>query len=82
MADFGRRAFLSTLAAAVAGSVLDPDRLLWVPGRTRYFVMPSSPFASGWATDSDFLMPGDIVTIEGIWQPFVVMDSTTDSPHG
>lgn len=28
-----RRAFLGTLAAAVAGVSFDPERLLWVPGR-------------------------------------------------
>ncbi len=28
-----RRGFLSAIAAIAAGAVLDPDRLLWVPGR-------------------------------------------------
>ena len=27
----------------MAGSVLDPERLLWVPGRKTYFVMPPVP---------------------------------------
>jgi len=28
-----RRGFLTAIAAAVAGSTIDPERLLWVPGR-------------------------------------------------
>ena len=40
MPELHRRGFLTALSAALAGSVLDPERLLWVPGRTAYFVMP------------------------------------------
>lgn len=29
----GRRGFLGAIAAAVAGAQLDPERLLWVPGK-------------------------------------------------
>ena len=38
-----RRAFLGLLTAAAAGLVLDPERLLWVPGRKTIFVMPPAP---------------------------------------
>lgn len=40
-----RRGFLGTLAAALVGSTLDPERLLWVPGVKTLFVPP----VSGWA---------------------------------
>lgn len=32
-----RRGFLGLLAAAAAGAVLDPERLLWIPGQRSYF---------------------------------------------
>jgi hypothetical protein len=32
-----RRTFLSLAPAALAGFALDPERALWVPGRTSYF---------------------------------------------
>lgn len=35
-----RRNFLRLLGLTAAAAVLDPERLLWVPGRTTYFVMP------------------------------------------
>lgn len=39
-----RRHFLGSLAALSAGMALDPDKLLWVPGRKTYFdiVRPTS----------------------------------------
>lgn len=36
----GRRGFLSLLAAASAGMVLDPERLLWRPGQKTIFLLP------------------------------------------
>jgi hypothetical protein len=33
-----RRSFLRTLATISAGAVLDPDRLLWVPGQRTFFI--------------------------------------------
>lgn len=33
-----RRAFLGLLASAAAGAALDPERLLWVPGRKTIFI--------------------------------------------
>jgi hypothetical protein len=32
-----RRSFLGSLSALSAGMLLDPERLLWVPGRRAYF---------------------------------------------
>lgn len=37
-----RRAFLTTLAAGLAGAALDPERLLWVPGQKTIFI-PTLP---------------------------------------
>lgn len=33
-----RRGFIGALAAALAGSVIDPDKLLWVPGAKKIFI--------------------------------------------
>lgn len=38
-----RRHFFSTLVAGMAGMVLDPERLLWVPGQRTYFFLSSPP---------------------------------------
>jgi hypothetical protein len=38
-----RRAFLATLAAGAAGLVLDPERLLWVPGAKTFFLPSPKP---------------------------------------
>lgn len=40
MTEIGRRGFLEFLGAAGAGFVVDPERLLWVPGRKTIFVLP------------------------------------------
>lgn len=37
-----RRGFLGFLGAAVAGAMLDPERLLWVPG-AKVYSLPSMP---------------------------------------
>ena len=53
-----RRDFLHVLSAALAGAVLDPERLLWVPGQKTFF-LPSQMsselgvalrFIQGWTT--------------------------------
>lgn len=41
-----RRGFLSLLASGLAGAVLDPDRLLWVPGK-KLISIPKPKFESG-----------------------------------
>ena len=42
MPELSRRGFLTALSAAMAGSVLDPERLLWVPGRKTIFLPPAA----------------------------------------
>lgn len=37
-----RRPFLAGITAAVGGLVLDPERLLWVPGRKSIFDLGTS----------------------------------------
>jgi hypothetical protein len=39
-----RRAFLKTLAAAVAGATLDPEKLLWIPGQKKIFLPAATQF--------------------------------------
>ena len=40
-----RRSFLSALATAASAMALDPERLLWVPGKKTIFIpLPPSPF--------------------------------------
>ncbi len=36
-----RRTFIASL---IAGATLDPERLLWVPGRKKVFIPPPRPF--------------------------------------
>jgi len=36
-----RRDFLKTFGAFAGAAVLDPERLLWVPGRKTYFLPPT-----------------------------------------
>jgi len=38
-----RRGFLSSLAIAAAGLALDPEKLLWVPGKKTIFIPPAPP---------------------------------------
>lgn len=46
-----RRGFLGGLLAAAAGMALDPERALWVPGRTVHFDAPQ--VEDGWRAFSD-----------------------------
>lgn len=39
-----RRGFLGALAAAATGLVLDPERLLWLPGQKTIFLPPIETF--------------------------------------
>ena len=45
-----RRAFLRVLAAVSAGAVLDPERLLWVPGAKTMFMPPLAVINRGNST--------------------------------
>ena len=38
-----RRQLLGTLLGAAAGLVLDPERLLWIPGQRKIFIPPLAP---------------------------------------
>ncbi len=56
-----RRGFFSTLAAVAATAALDPERLLWIPGK-RLISIPE-PVFHGWATP-EFFSLGDIITFD------------------
>lgn len=63
-----RRAFLGLLASAAAGAVLDPERLLWVPGRKTIFI----PSARQVAVYGGAAGGGKTFTFHGI--PWVMHD--------
>lgn len=48
MQQMTRRSFLTAATAALAGAVLDPERLLWVPGRRTYFDFGALPPVDLW----------------------------------
>lgn len=84
-----RRAFLATLAAAATCAVLDPEKLLWVPGRTSYFDLGATSLPTDGWTGGLGLKPGDIFTIAGVYdvnprgdglrlQEFVVIGGVDD----
>ncbi len=59
-----RRTFL---AALIAEAVIDPDRLLWVPGKKKIFIPPTNP-----ALVCNFISSfqvGDILTFVHIFDP-------------
>lgn len=58
-----RRGFLGMLGAASAAAVLDPERLLWTPGRKLISIPNPRPASimSGWA-GSRLWQKGDIIT--------------------
>lgn len=69
--NLGRRGFLGVLASVMTGAVLDPDRLLWVPGQKTIFdlgagapelakVVIADEYGIGYA-----FQPGDVVTFDG-----------------
>lgn len=58
-----RRGFLGLLGTAAAGLMLDPERLLWVPGAKTIFLPTKRP--SIWSPVS--LTRGDIFTVDGIY---------------
>jgi hypothetical protein len=61
-----RRGFLGALAAAIAGATLDPESLVWQPGR-KLISIPKPPFipepSVSWLRG--FLNQGDRFTVEG-----------------
>jgi hypothetical protein len=58
-----RRRFLATLAAAAAGAVLDPERLLWVPGRKVIVCFPGTITLTK-ATAATITLPPPMLTPE------------------
>ena len=69
-----RRAFLGLLGTAAVAATIDPDRLLWEPGKKVTFDLAAGRSFSGlhvWDADgglSDLLRCGDVVTIEGVYE--------------
>lgn len=46
-----RRQFLAATASAVGALALDPERLLWVPGKTSYFdIRPNCVVPAQWGS--------------------------------
>lgn len=47
-----RRGFLAAVAASIPAMVLDPERLLWVPGKRSYFdiAQPAPLLSVDWIT--------------------------------
>lgn len=50
------------LAAAVAGATLDPEGLLWQPGKRLISIPKPSLMTTGWVAALN-LLPGDILTL-------------------
>lgn len=59
-----RRSFL---AALIAGSTLDPERLLWVPGRKKIFIPP--PVLPGLLAFNQSLASREF---EAAWQRYLI----------
>lgn len=73
-----RRGFLSALAVAVAGSTLDPERLLWVPGAKTIFLPPvkSVTRMTRVLVAPSAMKIGDIFTLNGVF----AIEPTTLTP--
>lgn len=69
-----RRAFLASLASVAGALTLDPEKLLWVPGR-KLISIPATPPVSGFTTVTGLpmLAVGDVVEINGWPNKFVVI---------
>jgi hypothetical protein len=62
-----RRSFIARVMSAVAGGmVLDVERLLWVPGAKSIMLPSEAPFLL------PLLQVGDVFTVQGISQQFIV----------
>ena len=58
-----RRGFLSTLAALTATAIVDPEKLVWTPGKKKIFI-PPAPKAIDYRK---LLEVGDVITFEQIY---------------
>jgi hypothetical protein len=61
-----RRGFLGLLGAFAAGAVLDPERLLWIPGAKTISIPAPRVRGFDFHHDMAFLAVGDVVTF-GDW---------------
>lgn len=70
MSILSRRGFLNTLAAALAGAVSDPERLLWTPGERTIILPPAQGWITGvdWGTgrSQSFIVVSEIINREGL----------------
>jgi hypothetical protein len=65
-----RRGFLSALIAAGTAAAIDPEKLLWEPGRKLISIPKPGPMivSDGWASDrAALLRTGDIFTVAGVY---------------
>lgn len=78
-----RRGFLGAMLGAVAGATLDPERLLWVPGRKVYSV-PSDLFLLNTGQfRMDYMRPAAMAIIDGMNAEFAKFYSEQfDKVHG
>lgn len=66
-----RRSFLASLAAAVTGSLaLDPEKLLWLPGK-KLISIPKTASIPAVATTCNRLLTSQQIT----WETLEIMDS-------
>ena len=61
-----RRNFLSALIAAGTAAAVDPERLLWTPGR-KLISIPKPPLVEDWTVQLRRLKRGDVFTISGVY---------------
>ncbi len=69
-----RRGFFSTLAAVAATAALDPERLLWLPGK-KLISIPAAITVSGEWTPPMRFEVGDVITIGKHPQTYIVTDT-------
>lgn len=83
-----RRAFLAGAAAIAAAAVLDPERLLWVPGAKTFFLPSPKPEP---VIAACAFHRGDVITINGLYArhpitdrelPFLARFIVTDDVQG
>lgn len=69
-----RRGFLASLGTAAIAAAIDPDRLLWEPGKKVTFDLGATPPMDEWFTHglkgtfSGYLKAGDVVTVAGVFE--------------
>jgi hypothetical protein len=64
MTTISRRGFLGVFGAAAVGAVLDPERLLWVPGQKTIFLPSVGPAPSN--TFRSAAMDGVVFRVENL----------------